>query len=87
MRFSQKTITELGALINPQELKDIMARCKMNQIDVATYLNTSRSIVCCWINGKRRLHGSNAVLLRLLDEANTREVLAARESQNIAVSA
>ncbi len=80
MRFSQKTITELGAIMPSQELSDIMARCKMGQLDVATYLNTSRSIVCCWLSGKRRLRGANAVLLRLLDEANTREVLAARES-------
>jgi DNA-binding transcriptional regulator YiaG len=47
----------------------------MKQLDIALYLCVSRSIVCCWLGGRRVLRGANAVLLRLLDRANTREML------------
>lgn len=75
MGFSHEAIASRSGIMPPQELKDIMARCGMQQADVATAVGSSRSSVCCWLKGRRVLSGVKAAMLRLMDEANTSKYL------------
>jgi DNA-binding transcriptional regulator YiaG len=79
MQFNLNNIKKLSQPIKPQELMDIMARCGLSQTGLADCLCLSRSAVCCWVKGTRRCAGANAVIIRMIDRANTKKRLKEKE--------